>query len=68
MAAAKVAQFIFKVGKNFHFRRQAGTLKMDKSFPTLERAVAYRASMAPTFDKVKAGILDEEVNKLLKQN
>jgi len=56
MAAAKVAQFIFKVGKNFHFRRQAGTLKMDKSFPTLERAVAYRDSMAPTFDKVKASI------------
>jgi hypothetical protein len=57
-----VAQFITRAlvrgtgAEKFRFFRKVGNFKVDKEFPTLKQALAYRDKMAPAFDKAKAGV------------
>ena len=64
MPATKVAQFIYKVGKEYAFRRSAGSLNVDEVFPTVEKAIAKRDKMAPAFEKVIKGVNKERGSKI----
>ena len=63
MPAKQIAQFIFKVGNKFAYRRKTNQLSVDKLFDTFEEADAFKKEIASKFEKAKEAVFKQRGEK-----